>query len=124
MYNKAIKDAGYKLSRPRKIVLELLEKRHNPLSAQEMHKLLKGKVDLVSVYRTLKLFEELGFLHREENIGTTRFYLSTKAHHHIVCESCGHTECVSCHHSFSQISGFDSIKHQLTLTGVCVSCSK
>jgi Fe2+ or Zn2+ uptake regulation protein len=122
MYNKTIKEAGYKITRPRKIILELLEKRHHPLSVQEIHERLKGKVDLVSVYRTLKLFEELGFLHREENNGTIRYYLAIKAHHHIMCESCGHTECVPCHHNFSRIKGFDSIKHKLTLTGLCSGC--
>ena len=124
MYDKIIKDAGYKITGPRKIILELLKKQHPPLSAQKIHQQLKGRVDLVSVYRTLKLFEELGFLHREENNGTVRYYLSTKAHHHIICEFCGRTECVPCRHNFSQIKGFNSIKHRLTLTGVCSGCAK
>ncbi|MBU0531622.1 MAG: Fur family transcriptional regulator [Candidatus Uhrbacteria bacterium] len=124
MFSKIIKDSDYKLTRPRKLILELLEKRHRPLSAQEIHKRLKGSVDLVSVYRTLKIFEELGFLHREENVETIRYYLSAKPHHHIMCESCGRTECVPCRHNFSKIKGFDSIKHRLTLTGTCSACVK
>lgn len=125
MYEENIKKAGYKLTKPRKLILRFLQNEQHPLSAKEIHKQLKEQTDLVSVYRTLKLFEELLFLHKEERDGILHYYLASEAHHHIICESCGYTECVPCHHSFPKINGFASIKkHQFTLFGVCTQCTK
>ena len=124
MYVEAIKKTGYKLTKPRKLILDLLKDIHEPMSTQEIHKRLADGVDLVSVYRTLRLFEELGFLHREESDGNIRYYISPRPHHHIVCKECRYVKCMPCRHDFSKIKGFNSVKHQLTLTGVCSKCSK
>ena len=121
--NEELKQAGYKMTRPRRAILDYLEGHHQPQSAQDIHESLK-RVDLASVYRTLGLFEELGIVQREDVSGTARYYLATDPHHHVTCRGCGSTKCVPCKHEFTKISGFTNITHQLILAGTCSGCSK
>ena len=116
-----LKEAGYKLSGPRSLVLSFLKKSHKPLSAQEISGKIKS-VNLASVYRSLNIFTELGLVNTEI-FGTEKKYcLSGEAHHHIICIKCGRLETVKCTHSFSNIKNFTNIKHQLTLSGICRKC--
>lgn len=118
-----LKQQGYKLTKPRKMVLSVLSKNSEPKSAQEIHKKIK-KVDKVSVYRALNLFEELGLVNIE-NLDNEKLYcLATDPHHHIVCKKCGYSEEVSCTYEFGKSDNFSNIQHQLTLTGLCKKCSK
>ena len=116
-----IKKAGYKLTKPRKEIFKLLKKNHTPLSADMIHKKIKH-IDLASVYRVLKLFQKLNIVQNDQIQNEQRFYLGRKPHHHIICEKCGHLECVPCHHLFT-IKNFYNIKHQIKLTGLCNKCS-
>ena len=93
------------------------------MSAQEVYERSDQARDLVSVYRTLHLFEEIGIVQREDSNGTARYYLADNPHHHVSCTDCGQTACVPCEHKF-QIKGFKNISHQLTLSGICSSCAK
>jgi len=121
MNEQGNKKAGYKMTRPRRAVLDYLEKVHEPSSAQEIHEQVSN-IDLASIYRTLGLFEKLNIVQREDIAGTARFYLADCLHHHITCSSCGRIECIPCQHSFSKIKGFKKITHQLTLSGICSGC--
>lgn len=116
-----LKQAGFRITAPRKAVIEVLEKNHEPQSAQEIHAKLQN-VNLVSVYRALEVLEELGVVQREVAQGVSMFYLAEKPHHHIKCRKCGKVECVPCEHSFKSIKGFKEIHHQLALTGICRKC--
>lgn len=123
MYEQKLKQAGYKITRPRQAVLAYLEAGHEPSSASTIHQKIIN-IDLVSVYRTLKLFEELGFVQKDMMAGEERYYLAKSQHHHITCIRCGHIKCVPCDHVFEKIKGFSNIKHQLILTGFCSQCNK
>lgn len=115
--------SGYRLSAPRALVLSFLKKSCQPFSAQEIGKEIKS-INLVSVYRTLHILEEVGIVNCE-TIGTEKRYcLAGEAHHHIICNKCGHLERVKCTHSFADIKNFTNVKHQLTLSGLCKKCSK
>ena len=115
-----IKRSGNRLTKPRLDVLKALQKSEIPLSAQEIHTKLKG-VDLASVYRSLKLFKELGAVQAEAIGGGEKYCLAVHPHHHIICEKCGHMESVECTHKFAH-KNFSAIKHHLTLTGICRHC--
>ena len=61
-----LKQTGYKLTTPRVEILKVLSST-NPLSAQEVYDQLKAKgleIDLVTAYRTLELFKDLGFIQK------------------------------------------------------------
>ena len=86
---------GHRVTRPRKAILAVLEGTRHPMSASEIHRSLKiGKssVDLVTVYRTLSVFRELGIVSRVEfQEGQFRYELchGREHHHHIRCRRCG-----------------------------------
>lgn len=109
------------MTRPRRAVLDCLKRNHQPSSAQEIYKKVSG-IDLVSIYRTLALFEELGLIQREDLAGTARYYLAEHPHHHIICRKCGRTKCVPCRNAFSRIKGYKDVTHQLIFEGVCNRC--
>ena len=124
MYKEIIKKIGYKLTKPRLLVLEILEKDHKPLSAKTIHTKLQKKVDLASIYRTIRLFQKLKILFEERINDKQYYYLAKKQHHHIICRKCGYAECIPCRHIFSKITNFSNIFHKLSLSGICNKCSK
>ena len=57
--------AGYRISKPRKQVMQLLENTQTPQTALAIYEKLKAqgeRASLVSVYRTLELFASLGLI--------------------------------------------------------------
>ncbi|MBU1895799.1 transcriptional repressor [Patescibacteria group bacterium] len=118
-----LKAKGYKITRPRVAVLDLLTKQTKPLSVKEIFVKLKREHDLASIYRILKLLEEVEITFAEAIGGEKYYHLGKDQHHHIVCQKCGHVECLPCNHLFNKIKNFTNIKHQLTLTGVCNKCN-
>jgi Fur family transcriptional regulator, ferric uptake regulator len=123
MIKQKIKQAGYKLTKPRLIVLDELSKTHQPLCAQDIHKKLNQKIDLASIYRTLNLFVSIGIVFKERLEEKDLYYLSEGQHHHIICRECGYSECISCDHIFKNIKNFTNISHNLTISGICKKCS-
>lgn len=126
MYNvcmivEKLKQAGFRITAPRKAVIEVLEKNHEPQSAQAISAKL-ADVDLVSVYRALDVLEEIGAAQREDVRGVATYYLAENQHHHITCRKCGRVECVPCEHAFRSVKGFHDVHHQLTMTGICKKC--
>ena len=92
---------GRRLTPQRKRILELFQRmgtgKH--ISAEDLHHQLarsKSKVSLATIYRTLRLLVEMGFLHELElSEGGHRFELASDDHpdhHHLVCVRCGRTE--------------------------------
>ncbi|OGH82625.1 MAG: hypothetical protein A2373_02155 [Candidatus Magasanikbacteria bacterium RIFOXYB1_FULL_40_15] len=118
---KKLKEANYKLTKPRLAVLRILEKKHTPISARELYKKINS-IDLASVYRALNLFESLHIVNAEIIRAEKMYCLAADLHHHIICEKCHLVEKVECHHSFNKIKNFTNIHHRLTLTGLCDKC--
>ena len=92
---------GKRLTPQRLKVLNLFENigSGNHLSAEEVHGeliALNSKVSLATVYRTLRLLVQMGFLHELElSEGGHRYELYSNDfpnHHHLICIRCGRTE--------------------------------
>ncbi len=121
---------GLKITAPRREILKILSS--NPLSAQEVHQLLKEKgfnVDLVTVYRTLELFDNLKLVRKTQfEDKVTRFELpSDSHHHHLVCVKCGLVEEVKVDESkfvrkIEKTSDFKVERHSLEFFGFCKKC--
>lgn len=123
---------GVRNTRQRQIIIDALKKFSKPVSAQELFDSLKKtreSVDLASIYRTLTLMKECGFV----NIilfgeGKKRYELSgDNHHHHFVCEKCGHIEDVEVDEkkllkSLKSNSDFLIKKHNLEFFGLCPKC--
>jgi Fe2+ or Zn2+ uptake regulation protein len=132
-FETALKKAKYKITPPRKAIAEALIKLSKPVSVDEVQKTLKNdkqKIDLVTVYRTLSLYADLGLVHRVFLQGRTElFEVAGAHHHHIVCTSCGKIEGIDIctmdqvksgilkDTSFSQVTG-----HRFEVFGVCGRC--
>ncbi len=84
---------GYRLSEPRKRIMELLEKAEVALSPQQIHQELQQKayeLGLVSVYRTLELLTRLELVSvvYDPQLNPGYRLSTTGHHHHIVCQEC------------------------------------
>lgn len=126
-----LRKTGFKLTVPRKEILKTLSA-SNPLSAQEIHILLKQKgfnTDLVTVYRTLELFHSLGLVNQINLSDNTARYelVSDDHHHHLICIKCGTIEEVVGDETdlikgLTSKSDFQVLRHSLEFFGFCRRC--
>src|SRR5690606_11614805 len=113
-----------------KQVLALFNKRSAAVDSRIIEKALKS-ADRVTVYRTLRAFEDCGIIHRiPDASGAIRFALcnegcTTHAHHdshaHFHCENCDATICLDDTEPIrvKAPDGFSVSDTQVILTGVC-----
>ena len=83
------------------------------------------EVGLVTIYRTLDLFSEIGALRRLDLGDGRRFELAENHHHHLICESCGDvSEFDECPLDLRllQVEGFEVSSHSVEIYGRCTVC--
>mgnify|MGYP000452534449 CR=1 FL=1 len=85
-----LRAAGLRVTQPRILILNVLLKRVEPATIEQIAEDLKtdGFYDLVTVYRCVAVFEELGFVRRSFlPSGTSLFQLidSATSLYHVVC---------------------------------------
>jgi Fe2+ or Zn2+ uptake regulation protein len=120
-----LRESGAKLTLPRKSVLEKLHLSNKPLTLKQIHDQCT-KVDFASVYRSVKLFNEIGLV--EEIIFADkkiRYKLSSADHnHHIICSECGEIkELPVCLLSeIKKLTDYKITKHTLEFMGLCPDC--
>jgi Fur family ferric uptake transcriptional regulator len=85
-----LKSAGMRITQPRIAIINALIKRGQPASIEQVHTdLADSSCDLVTVYRCLAVFEELGFVRRSFLHNGTALYeinLNGTNHYHVVCK--------------------------------------
>jgi Fur family ferric uptake transcriptional regulator len=123
-----------KVTGPRRALLRILEAEQHPLTIRELHALLPGKCcDLATVYRSIRLLEELSLVQRFDfGDGTARYELArheeTGHHHHLVCRECAAVveieECfpAELEQRIAKGNGFSRVTHRLEFFGVCPKC--
>ncbi|MDI9472258.1 MAG: transcriptional repressor [Tissierellia bacterium] len=125
---------GLKWTRPRRLVFELLVQADHHLSAEEIYEAL-AKIEpstaISTVYRTVRLLEDLGFLAGVDLGDGMRRYEWVHCrtlHHHLVCTECLGVEEVSAEvllelrEIIFQESGFCLDEREVTFTGICNKC--
>ncbi len=127
-----LKSSGYKLTTQRLAVFNLL-KNGDALTMQEIYGQIKHQSDRASLYRTIKLFEDLGIVQRI-NIGWKyKLELSDKFlvhHHHLSCIKCHRVETISESdlevfiNRLAERYSFKPLNHQVEIQGLCFSCSR
>ena len=85
------------------------------------------EVGMVTVYRTLDLFSELGLVRRLDLGDGARYELAEDHHHHLICEDCGTVaefeQCPLDVQRLPQIGrGFEVRAHSLEVYGRCPDC--
>ena len=125
---------GYKVTRPRRQVLEVLSRAQRPLSPYDIQRRLKkqGKrLNHVTVYRTLDLFCSLNLAHKLLSTGGfVKCTLGNKegCHRFMVCQRCGAArefvdrELCSQESKSTQSLGFHTESHLSESSGLCSDC--
>ncbi len=126
-----LKKAGYRITAPRRALLDLLIHEHGPFSADELHRRLpSGMCDPVTVYRSLVALEEIHLVRRcDFGDGTYRFEFNTGEHHHhhVICRQCSSVETLDACFAAGlerlvRQMGYTNVTHTLELFGTCVCC--
>ncbi len=127
-----LKGGGLKATKSRLAVLNIFSEDCRPMTAEEIfQKLAREKIDLATVYRSLKSFEEEGIVERVNLHKEAIYYeLAGHHHHHVVCKKCGLVERLKeCEidASLKQIQksakNFKQItSHSLEFFGFCKKC--
>jgi Fur family ferric uptake transcriptional regulator len=129
---------GYRITAPRRAVLEALATAQEPRTVAQLHSALGGeRVNLVSVYRTVKLLCEVGLVRATDAAqGQRRYELAepfTAHHHHLICRRCGQIEdlegcllepdvLVRLGRRVRQSHRFRVTDHELRFFGLCRRC--
>ena len=118
----------------RLLVLNALLQQRSAISLTQLE-LDLGHTDRVTVYRTIKTFEQYGLVHKvQDGSGTDKFALCaeqcTDDHHNDLHV---HFNCTACHQTFCLPKtsipavvlpdNYQVLHTQLTVTGKCPSCS-
>ncbi len=125
---------GLRKTAVRATVLHLfLSRPETALSSQDIEREL-GEMDRITLYRTLKTFEEKGLIHEAIDGGTkTKYALCPEAcnvhehhheHAHFRCNACGKTTCLEEVHTppVHAPRGFRVEQAHLVLEGKCDQC--
>lgn len=131
LLSEKLRQAGYSITRQREVVFTML-KEHGALSMSHLIMLCSGQADRASVYRTVQLFEQLGFVRRIAQGWKHKIELSdvfSSHHHHIVCAQCGlmtdlndDPRLKTVLKAMARPAGYKIINHELEIVGICVNC--
>lgn len=96
----SLRERGVRLTRQRRILLELIDKSGRHLDAESLYLLAKekdSKLNRVTVYRTLKLLKQGGLVDELDlmHYGGDQHYYETRLkqeHAHVICLGCGKVE--------------------------------
>jgi Fur family ferric uptake transcriptional regulator len=119
----------------RLLVLDFLEKQSTAVSLTDME-LSMEPLDRVTLFRTIKTFEEHGLVHRiEDGSGATKFAIcaadcDARQHHdlhvHFYCNHCKETFCLPKTHipEVELPENYLAVERELIVKGICALCTK
>ena len=130
-----LKASGYRLTGPRRAVVEILANSSRALNAAQIYDLARQQypsLGLVSVYRTLEKLEELELIQRVHHPdGCQAFIAGFTGHQHLlICQACGRTQFFEgddMQPLFDRVavqSGYQISDHWLQLFGLCANCQE
>jgi Fur family ferric uptake transcriptional regulator len=133
----ALRDEGFRITAARRAICSVLAESHEDhLTAVDIHRkaanLAGVEIDQSTVYRTLDVFENLGWLHHVHlGHGAGIVHLSDQTdHHHLVCEVCGRSvdialnELTGVFAELTQSHGFVPDSVHFALVGTCADCAQ
>jgi Fur family ferric uptake transcriptional regulator len=132
---QVLRQHGYRLTRPRQVVWDVLRDAGGHLTAEEIADRVERQsagVNLASVYRSLALLADLDLV-RESRLGeggAARWELAhPDEHFHLVCQRCGEVS----HHVGDLVGrvrehldaghGFEVSSVELVVSGRCARCA-
>lgn len=134
LVERALSESGYRITRPRQAVIEVVTRARRSLSPEEVlarARRIDPEVGLATVYRTLDMLQSLGQL-RRVRIGKKGYALTCtepKLHFHLVCEKCRTVTELESDRSTRvlasrlQATGFKSQTNAIEIVGLCSKCN-
>jgi|1186.fasta_scaffold326257_2 Fe2+ or Zn2+ uptake regulation protein len=129
----ALRGRGHRVTLPRLLVHRHLRRREGHVTAEQLHSELAPQMPSLSpatIYGTLDLLDELGFVRRVSTPrGTTVYDPRVAPHHHVICRSCGRIQDIeapvdsAAAERAARGAGFAVDHGQLLLTGLCTACA-
>lgn len=130
---QSLRENKYKLTRPRQTLLDIVARADHHLTPAEVYHQAKARyphLGLTTVYRTLDLLLDLGYVQRIHlDEGCHSYAPTARPHgHQIICSSCGRTEeFAGCDlgpliKTLQSRTGFKINAHVLELMGCCPDC--
>lgn len=127
-----LKNSGFKITKARKALIELLLESNQPLSVPEISSLLRNlNANKTTIYREISFLIDQGVV-KEIDFGESKKryeYDFKKHHHHLVCVSCKRIEDIEVEANIEaeekrieKISGFRVVNHSLEFFGICRRC--
>jgi Fur family ferric uptake transcriptional regulator len=134
-WESQLSQAGYRITQPRRAILDIIAETERPLTPVEIFDLARAQsagIGLVTVYRTIEKLEELHLVEHVHHLGDcqTVFRCSEQHQHLLICTQCGSSyyfDGLEVEDQFNQIGkkfGFQITEHWLQLAGLCEECQK
>jgi Fur family ferric uptake transcriptional regulator len=133
-FERFIRSKGLKLTSQRRRILKKVFSTHEHFTADEMHAMFqrgRSQISRATIYRTLALLEEGGFL-ESLDLGQDRKYfehiLGHEHHDHIICLQCARIvefqekRIEELQRAVMKQHGFKITSHSLRLFGYCSNC--
>jgi Fur family transcriptional regulator, ferric uptake regulator len=128
-----LQKSGYRLTGPRRVIAEIMinsDRALEPLEVFDLGRQEYPGLGLVTVYRTLEKFEELGLVERvHQPDGCHRYLRAAQGHEHLLlCTGCGQAVYFSgddldeLMDLIAQRSGYAVHDHLLQMFGRCADC--
>jgi Fur family transcriptional regulator, peroxide stress response regulator len=132
----ALRDQGFRLTGPRRAVLEVVWSTESHPTAERVHRLVRRRLPRVSlgtIYRNLRLLVEARLV-KELPGPYARFDANTREHHHFTCASCGriidvdaplvepHSRALSAR--VAARTGLSITHHRIEFFGRCPECQQ
>jgi Fe2+ or Zn2+ uptake regulation protein len=130
-----LKRKGYRASKTRHAIIEILVGSHGPFSVQDIQRLLGGRhisTHITTIYRELELLIRENVAKGLQFGENKKLYeLASQAHHHhLICVSCTHVQDVTLEkdldvqeQTIARTHKFKVLNHSLEFFGLCKSCS-
>jgi Fur family transcriptional regulator, ferric uptake regulator len=125
--------AGRRVTRQRAVLLDIIRKSKSHMDADEVYRLARDQqpqLSLSTVYRTLRLFKEMGLVEETHFAEEHHHYevKSEKEHHHLVCLKCGKVIEFSyplsrkLRENVPETKDFEITGTEIRIMGLCADC--
>lgn len=133
---EALRSEGFRMTAPRRAIIQTIIEADSWQSPEEIHYRSRSccpSLGLVTVYRTLALLSELGYVRRVHLEHGCHGYIRTElAHgHHVLCRNChqavefeGMDAFTSIIEQVSTQTGYLIEDHMIELLGLCPACQE
>lgn len=132
-YEDILRAAGYRVTKQRILILDAVCDGNTHTTLGQIYARIRvhdPSIDRSTLYRTLKLYVELGIVVSAEPGDGETYYEIAKPHrhHHLVCRKCGreqeidHTIIKNMFDQLHDIYDFSADSDHLVIMGICIDC--